>query len=76
MGEWKFETRVFQTREEKAENEELDKMENKMNAEQEIFISKDHQLAMALDNDIISAETRLTKGDAPPPPIKNWHKSA
>ena len=42
-----------------------------MNAEQEIFISKDHQMAMALDDDIISVETRLMKGDAPPPPITN-----
>ena len=40
-----------------------------MNAEREIFISKEHQIAMALDDDIISVETRLTKGDAQPPPV-------
>ena len=43
-------------------------MENEMNAEKEVFISKDHQIAMALDDDIISVETKLKKGDAPPLP--------
>ena len=37
-----------------------------MNTEKEVFISKDHQIAMALDDDIISVENKLTKGDAPP----------
>ena len=45
-------------------------MENEMNAEEETFISKHHQLAMVLDDDIISVEKRLTKGDAPPPPVQ------
>ena len=38
-----------------------------MNAETEIYISKEHQQAMAIDKDEISEETRLTKGDAAPP---------
>ena len=42
-----------------------------MNAERELFISKDYQLAMALDDDIISVEIRLNKGDAPHPPSDN-----
>lgn len=70
-GNWDFEKREFQTLEEKVEHDRLDDLENEMNAEQEIFISKEHQMAMALDDDIISVETRLTKGDAPPPPIAN-----
>ena len=44
-------------------------MEDEVNAEQDVFISKDHQRAMAMDNDDdISTETRLTKGDLAPPP--------
>ena len=61
----------MQTVEKKVENDRLDDLENEMNAEREIFISKEHQIAMALDDDIISVETRLTKGDAQPPPVKN-----
>ena len=42
-------------------------MEMEANAEPQAYISKDHQRAMALDNDEVSVETRLTKGDAAPP---------
>ena len=70
-GDWDFAKREFQTVDEKVENDRLDNLENEMNAEREIFISKEHQIAMALDDDIISVETRLTKGDAQPPPVKN-----
>jgi hypothetical protein len=70
-GNWDFEKREFQTLEEKVEHDRLDDLENEMNAEQEIFISKEHQMAMALDDDIILVKTRLTKGDAPPPLIAN-----
>ena len=55
----------------KIENNRLEDLENKMNAEREVFISKDYQLAMALNDNIISVETRFTKGDAPPPPADN-----
>ena len=50
------------------EIDRLDEMEMEANAEPQAYISKDHQRAMALDNDEVSVETRLTKGDAAPPP--------
>ena len=49
-------------------NDRLEDLENGMNTERGIFISKDHQITMALDEDIISVKTRLTNGGAPPPP--------
>ena len=42
-------------------------MEAEACAETEVFISKDHQIVLAREDDIISVETRLTKGDAAPP---------
>ena len=44
-------------------------MEDQANAEVQAFISKDQQQALALDDDVFSVETRLTKGDAAPPPV-------
>ena len=45
-------------------------MEDQANAEVAVFISKDHQRALTLDDDsIISEETRLTKGDQAPPAV-------
>ena len=41
-------------------------MEEKMNAEPEIYILKEHQQALSIDKDEIYEEARLTKGDAPP----------
>ena len=67
-GEWSLSSRTFLSAEEKIEFDKLELMEDEINAEPEIFISKDHQRALALDDDDFSAETRLTKGDAAPPP--------
>ena len=67
-GDWTFETRKFLSAQEKLEIDRLDDMEEEVNAVPVEFISKDHQAALALDNDDYSAETRLTKGDAAPTP--------
>ena len=67
-GSWNYDTRIFISAHEKMEVDRLDEMEMEVNAEAHVFISKDHQQAMAPDTDEISVETRLTKGDAPPPP--------
>ena len=67
-GEWDYKKRTFLSSEEKIEGDRLDAMEDEANAEVEVFISKDHQRALTLDDDtIISEETRLTKGDRAPP---------
>ena len=67
-GDWNFESRRFLSSDERIERERLDLMEDEVNAEREVFISKDHQRALAMDeDDEISVETRLTKGDAAPP---------
>ena len=42
-------------------------MEAEACAETDVQISKDHQIALARDDDDISCETRLTKGNAVPP---------
>ena len=43
-------------------------MEDEANSEVEVYISKDQQRVLALDDNItVSDETRLTKGDASPP---------
>ena len=70
-GSWDFATRKFLSADEKIECEHLDMMEAEANAEAEEFISKDQQAAMALDNDDVSTETRLTKGDAVPPSVND-----
>ena len=67
-GSWQYSTRKFLSANEKIELDRLDEMEMEINAEPIAFISKDHQRAMALDEDTVSVETRLTKGDATPPP--------
>ena len=67
-GEWDFDSRQFISAEEKIESDKLDLMESEAQAEYEPFLSKDQQMVMALPNDKISVETRLTKGDAAPPP--------
>ena len=67
-GEWDYATRKFQSAAEKIESAKLDLMECEAIAEVEQFISKEQQLAMATDKDDVSVETRLTKGDAVPPP--------
>ena len=61
--------RKFLSSDERVERKRLDLMEDEVNAEQDVFISKDHQRALAMDeDDKISAETRLIKGDEAPPP--------
>jgi len=71
-GDWNFELRKFLSSDERIERENLDLMEDEVNAEPEVFISKDHQRALAMDDDDeVSIETRLTKGDAAPPAASN-----
>ena len=51
------------------EADALDQMEDEVNAEPDIYISKDQQYNLQLDNDDeVSSETRLTKEDAASPP--------
>ena len=69
-GEWDYASRKFLSADEKLESDRLDLMEAEANAETEVFISKDQQIAMALQDEDISVETRLTKGDAAPPPAR------
>ena len=69
-GDWDFKTRKFLSADEKEELDRLDEMEDAALAEVEVFVSKDQQKAMALDEDDISEETRLTKGDKTPPPAQ------
>ena len=67
-GVWDNKKRFFLSSEEKIEGDRLDDMEDQANAEVAVFISKDHQRALTLDDDtVISDETRLTKGDKAPP---------
>ena len=53
------------------EKDKLDDMEANLTADREVYISKDQQIAMAMDgNDDGSIESRLTKGDKAPPSAK------
>jgi hypothetical protein len=67
-GDWDYATRKFLSAQEKLEVDRLDDLEDEANAEPVVYISKDHQRALALDTDEVSVETRVTKGDAAPPP--------
>ena len=68
-GKWDYIERKCLLAEEKMETNKLNKMEDEVIAEPEIYIYKDQQRALQLGNDDdISAETRLTKGDVAPPP--------
>ena len=67
-GSWDYASRRFLSAQEQMEVDRLEDMEAEVNAEPTVFISKDHQRAMALDTDEVSVETRLTKGNAAPPP--------
>ena len=69
QGEWCYSKRTFLSPDEKEERDRLNTMEDHANAEIQIFISKDQQIALAMDTDDVSVETRLTKGDAAPPPV-------
>ena len=66
---WNYTERKFLSVEEKMEMYRLDQMEDEVNADPEIYISKDQQRVLRLDNyDEVLAKTRLTKGDVVPPP--------
>ena len=67
-GDWNMATRKFLSAQEKMEVDRLEDMEGEVNAVPIAFISKDHQQALAMDDDEVSVETRLTKGDAAPTP--------
>ena len=66
-GEWDYNSRKFLSANEKLETDKLEAMKSEALAEYDPFISKNQQLAMAVDTDDISVETRLTKGGATPP---------
>ena len=68
-GDWNYDTRKFLSAQEKMEIDRLDDMEEEVNAVQVQYISKDHQHALAMEEDDVSVETRLTKGDAAPTPV-------
>ena len=65
-GSWDFETRKFLSSEEKEELARLGHMEGTMMVTKVIFISKDHQQAMGMDDNKRLFESRLTKVDATP----------
>ena len=67
-GDWTFSTRKFLSAQEKMEIDRLEDMDEEVNAVPIAYISKEHQQALAMDNDEVSVETRLTKGDAAPTP--------
>ena len=57
------------------EKDKLDHFDN-LNADKKVFISKEHQRAMAAEgDDEISEETRLTKGDRVPKPANDTDDS-
>ena len=62
-GELDFEVRSFLSLENKVDFDRLNLMEDKINTETVAYISKNHQQSMAMDNDEILDETRITKGD-------------
>ena len=65
-GEWNPKTRTFLSASEKIEDDKLDVIESMALAEKDTFISKDQEAAMAMEDDNISIETRLTKNEAAP----------
>ena len=58
----------FLTAEEKEEGEKLTEMEDAVTAVRDVYISKNHQNAMAMDSDDdCTVESQLTKGGVAPP---------
>ena len=55
----------------KIASERLSNMEDKANAKVKFYISEEQQRALALNNDEVSEEARLNKGDAAPPLAKH-----
>ena len=67
-GKWNFKERQFLTLEEKDEREKFSHLIDTVTAERDIYISEGHKLAMAVEgDDVNSVDTRLTKGNEPPP---------
>lgn len=65
---WSASRRSFLTMEEKLEDKKLDSLETMVTATKPVFISKDHQRALAInENDAASEDSKLTKGDATAP---------
>ena len=68
-GEWDYKKRTFSTIEEKNEQDKFGLLLDSATEVKESYLSQEHKQAMAMDgDDIISVNTRLTKGDAAPPP--------
>ena len=68
-GEWDYKKRTFSTIEEKNEQDKFGLLLDSATEVKESYISEEHKQAMAMDgDDINSVNTRLTKGDAAPPP--------
>ena len=59
------------TEEEKIKYETPNEMEEQMNAKTKVYISKEHQQNLALEDDEISEETHLTKESAALPATTN-----
>ena len=57
--DWYYKTRKFLSSDEKIETGRFDLMEDEINIESEIFISKDYQHTLALGNVKVSTEIRL-----------------
>jgi hypothetical protein len=70
-GEWDFQTRTFLSATEKIEEDKLEGLECLALAEKDSFISKDQEAVLALADDDVSIETRVTKGDAAPNSYKD-----
>ena len=67
-GDWNYDLRTFLTLEEKDEQDKFEDMEDMVNATKEVFISENHQKALAMEGDNVqSVTTQLTKDDAAPP---------
>ena len=69
-GEWSLKKRTFMTQDEVEEHKRNENLENEMCAE--VFISKDHQRALATkDDDTISVDKTITGKDNEPPPAND-----
>ena len=59
--DWEFKARNVLSLVEKIECDRLDVMEDEVNAEVRMFISRDQQRVLALDDSALSEETQLIK---------------
>ena len=69
--DWDFSARKYLSSKKRIERDRLDEMDDKVNAEVKMLISKDQQRALTLDTNKVSVETCLTKGDTAPPATKS-----